>query len=315
MIQTVRGMLALEKLGFCHSHEHLFLAPGRPAEVNPDLCIDDVALTLEELAAFRAVGGEAVVDAQPLGSGRMERELLRASEESGVHIVASTGFHKLLLYRDSHWIRRYTTDELREVFASEVREGMFIGTDVEEPAVRIAAKAGVIKTAVDAERMDDEDKRWFEAAAAAARDTGATLLCHIESPEQAVWLCEYYESRGIPPHKIVICHLDRKLERPDVHRRLMERGVYLEYDTIGRYKYHSDEAEAEWITAMLDAGYGDRLLLGLDTTRARLRSYGGSMGLTHLAESFLPLLRQYGASEEQLRFMMIDNPARAYQLG
>jgi len=314
MIQTVRGLVPPERLGFCHSHEHLFLAPGRPSEVNPALCIDDYALTLQELEAFRGIGGEAVVDAQPLGSGRMEAELLRASEESGVHIIASTGFHKLALYRETHWIKRYTTGELREVFAGEVTAGMFTGTDTGEPSARIGSKAGVVKTAVDAERMADSDKRWFEAAAAAARDTGAALLCHIESADQALWLCDFYEARGIPPHRIVICHLDRTLDRPDVHRRLAKRGVYLEYDTIGRYKYHSDEAEAMWIAGMLDAGCEDRLLLGLDTTRSRLRAYGGDIGLTHLSETFLPLLRQYGATEEQVRRMMIDNPAQAYRI-
>lgn len=314
-IQTVRGLLPQEKLGFCHSHEHLFLAPGHPATVNPDLRIDDYALTVEELLAFREAGGEAVIDAQPLGSGRMEAELIRASEETGIHIVASTGFHKLLLYDERHWIRRYTTEELRDVFIGELTTGMFVGADVSDPDRRIAGKAGIIKTAVDAERMLDPDKRWFEAAAAAANATGATLLCHIETAEQAVWLCDYYESRGIAPEKIVICHLDRKLDRPEVHRQLADRGVYLEYDTIGRYKYHNDEAEAKWIAGMLSSGYEDRLLLGLDTTRARLRSYGGAIGLTHLQAVFLPLLREFGASETQLRKLMIDNPAHAFVLG
>ncbi|MBB3111046.1 phosphotriesterase-related protein [Paenibacillus phyllosphaerae] len=314
-IQTVRGLLPQEKLGFCHSHEHLFLAQGHPATVNPDLRIDDYALTVQELLAFREAGGEAIIDAQPLGSGRMESELIRASEETGIHIVASTGFHKLLLYDEGHWIHRYTTEELRDVFTSELTTGMFVGTDASDPGQRITGKAGIIKTAVDAERMRDPDKRWFEAAADAAKATGATLLCHIESAEQAEWLCDYYESHGIAPEKIVICHLDRKLDRPEVHRKLADRGIYLEYDTIGRYKYHSDEAEAKWISGMLESGHEDRLLLGLDTTRARLRSYGGAIGLTHMAMVFLPMLREFGATEKQIRKMMIDNPAQAFVLG
>lgn len=313
-IQTVLGPLPRDQLGFCHSHEHLFLAPGRPAELNPNLRIDDYSLTLAEVREFSELGGRAIVDAQPLGSGRMEAELVRVSQEAGVHIVASTGFHKLAFYRETHWIYRYTREELREVFASELTEGMFVGTDITDPSARIVAKAGVIKTAVDAERMQDPDKRWFEAAADAALATGATLLCHIESAEQALWLCEFYESRGIEPSKIVICHLDRTLDRSDVHRQLAKRGVYLEYDTIGRYAYHSDEEEARWIVSMLEAGLEDRLLLGLDTTRARLRAYGGLIGLAHLSNSFLPLLRGYRAKDSQLRKLMIDNPARAYAM-
>lgn len=139
-------------------------------------------------------------------------------------------------------------------------------------------------------------------------------MCHTESAEQAVWLCEFYMERGIAASDIVVCHLDRRLDRPEVHRMLAERGVYLEYDTIARPKYHGDEEEARWITAMLDDGLEDRLLLGLDTTRARLRAYGGAVGLGYLASSFLPLLRNFGATEAQLRKLMIDNPARAFAI-
>ncbi|HZG86614.1 hypothetical protein [Paenibacillus sp.] len=315
-IRTVRGPVEPERFGFCHSHEHLFLANGHPATLNPALRIDDYELTLEELRSFRAAGGRAIVDAQPLGCGRMEAELVRVSQEADVHVVASTGFHKLAFYKENHWIRRLSADALRDVFVHELRHGLFVGTDSAEPdaSATVAAKAGQIKTAVDAERMADADKRWFEAAAAASLATGAPIMCHTESVEQGEWLVEFYLSRGVPPERIIVCHLDRALERPESHRRLAARGVYLEYDTIGRFKYHSDEAEARWIADMLAGEFADRLLLGLDTTRARLRSYGGEIGLTHMIDVFLPLLRTYGVEEAHIAQMMVVNPANAFAM-
>ncbi|GIO14113.1 phosphotriesterase [Cohnella xylanilytica] len=313
-IRTVRGDIPPEKLGFCHSHEHLFLAPGHPQTVNADLRIDDYELTLRELREFRDAGGRAVVDAQPLGCGRMEAELALVSAEADVHAVASTGFHKLAFYPPDHWIRRLGEEELTRLFVGELEEGMLAGTDRLEPeaASRVDARAGLIKTAVDAERMADPDKRWFAAAAGASLATGAPIMCHTESPEQARWLFGFYRERGVPAEAIILCHLDRKLDDPKAHLELAGEGAYLEYDTIGRYKYHSDEAEAEWIARMLAAGLEDRLLLGLDTTRARLAAYGGTPGLTHLAERFLPLLARAGADEAQLRKLMRRNPARAF---
>lgn len=318
MIQTVLGLLEPARLGFCHSHEHLFLAKGHPASVNPDLCIDDYALTVRELRDYLEAGGRALVDAQPLGCGRMEKELAAASAETGIHVLASTGFHKLGFYPQNHWIRKLTEEELAELFAGEILQGMLAGTDTLHPLndrpERLAFRAGLIKTAIDDERMADPDKRWFAAAAAAAQVTGASLMCHTEGTAQALWLCDFYERCGISPDRIIVCHLDRVLSGIEIHRELAGRGVYLEYDTIGRYKYHDDEAEARWIAAMLEAGLEDRLLLGLDTTRARLKSYGGEIGLTHLSRSFLPLLAELGADRGQMDKLMVENPARAFGL-
>ncbi|MFF2090604.1 phosphotriesterase [Paenibacillus sp. NPDC058174] len=312
-IHTVRGNVDKQQLGFCHSHEHLFLAKGHPATLNPALCLDDYEKTLEELLSLRSCGGRAVVDAQPLGSGRMEAWLLQASIDADMHIIASTGFHKLIFYRDDHWIHRYSEEQLTEVFVHELTEGMYTGTDLGEPVHSIAAKAGIIKTAMDAQRMNDPNKRWFNAAAAAAIRTGAPILCHIESYDEADELVRMYMEQGVPADQIIVCHLDRKLDYPERHRRLAELGVYLEYDTIARYKYHGDEEEAELIRQMMDWGLERQVLLGLDTTRERMKSYGGSIGLDFISVSFLPLLRQYGVTENQIASMMIGNPANAFE--
>lgn len=311
MIQAVNGWLKAGELGFCHSHEHLFIAPGQPARLNPALCIDNYSLTIQELARFKAIGGQAVVDAQPLGCGRMASALSAASHETGISIIASTGFHKLNMYVDDHWIRQLTAEQLFHLFVHELTTGMYEGSDRAQPEQWISAKAGMIKTAVDDSRMLDSDKRWFEAAAATAVSTGAPILCHVESVRQAEWLVQFYVDQGVMPAKIILCHLDRTLDEPQAHVDLAQFGVFLEYDTIGRFQYHSDEAEAAWIIAMLKAGIGQQILLGLDTTRSRLRSYGGTIGLDHLSCVFLPLLKQYGASDEEVRRLMVDNPGRA----
>jgi len=72
-----------------------------------------------------------------------------------------------------------------------------------------------------------------------------------------------------------------------------------------------DEAEAAWIVEMLEEGIGQQILLGLDTTRSRLKSYGGTIGLDHIACVFLPMLKQCGASDEDVRRFMVDNPGKA----
>ena len=83
-IITVTGAVAPGNLSHCHSHEHLWIDDGPSAKCDPNLRIDDFGLTLQELRTFRAAGGSAIVDAQPVGCGRDAQRL----HEAGVPVVA-----------------------------------------------------------------------------------------------------------------------------------------------------------------------------------------------------------------------------------
>ena len=82
----------------------------------------------------------------------------------------------------------------------------------------------------------------------------------------------------------------------------------MEFDTIGRFHYHDDASELALIKEILDRGYSGQLLLSLDTTRERLKSYTpNGVGLTYLLCNFLPKLKKMGASEEQLLNVTVQN--------
>jgi phosphotriesterase-related protein len=88
-------------------------------------------------------------------------------------------------------------------------------------------------------------------------------------------------------------------------------GVFLEYDTIARYKYHSDEDELMLIGEMVKQDFGEQVLLGLDTTRERMKAYGGSIGLDYIAARFLPMLAGAGIGENHAEDFMVNNPRKA----
>jgi len=311
-IRTVLGDIPKEQLGFCHSHEHLFIAAGRPAQINSVLQIDDYEKTKNEVQVFHSLGGKAIVDAQPVGCGRMADWLTEVSRQTGIHIIASTGFHKQNFYVEDHWLFRWGEDHLAQIFINEIEDGMYIGADNHEPEIKIPAKAGIIKTAIEEDRPGLIAIKLLNAAAQASLETKVPIMCHTETHRQGVFVAEHFIKLGVSPENIIICHLDRILDDYSVHKQLAEYGVYLEYDTIGRYKYHTDEEEADLIVQMLDWGYGKSLLLGLDTTRARLKSYGGEIGLDHMKVNFIPFLRNRGVSESAIADMMINNPSHAF---
>lgn len=311
-ITTVKGPVQSDSLGFCHSHEHLFLKRGRSAEINPDLVMDDFDKTVKELSLFKRAGGKCIVDAQPVGCGRMEENLVRASELTGLNIIASTGFHKLVFYPAGHWIHELSEHELARLFRDEIKYGMLIGNGCMQLDKRIEARAGVIKVAADENGISGEYCRLFSAAAQISAETGAPILCHTEMGKHASEIVQYLTDFGVPPCSIILCHLDRVIDNMGYYLDIAEKGVFMEFDTIGRFKYHSDEEEARLITFLVEQGCEDNILLGLDTTRSRMKSYGGQIGLDYIQTIFLPLLKSYGLRDETIYKFMVKNPSKAF---
>ena len=311
MITTVLGDIEDAALGFCQSHEHLSIDPGCPSPVPADQCIDDPEKSRLELEAYRYAGGGAVVDAQGLGCGRDAAALARISRESSVHIVATTGFHKMQFYPEGHWIYSAGADQITRLYLAELGEGMFLdGDGAKIPVRHIEARAGLIKSALDAGEFTSQYQKLFTAALEAAKISGAALMVHIEKGSDPEALAVFLEKQGLDPHRIVFCHLDRAVANTAVHRAICARSISLEFDTIGRPKYHDDRTEIGIILPLLEAGYENRLLMSLDTTRARLKSYGGTPGLTYILEQFIPLMRGSGITEEQIDLFFRKNPAR-----
>jgi phosphotriesterase-related protein len=310
-IITVLGDIDPSALGFCQSHEHLSIARTSAIAGAPGQQIDDPEKSLAELRLYYAAGGRALVDAQPVGCGRDADMLVRISEKSGVHIIASTGFHKLSFYPEDHWLHSAGEEDLTCLFIAELNQGMYLNGDTAFPSRQGSAQAGQIKTALDTEGMSPRYQKLFAAAAEAAMAAGCALMAHIEKDADPRRLADFLLKRGLSPNRTIFCHLDRAITDVRIHREICEQGIYLEYDTIGRPKYHDDEKEAAIVLELVEAGYEKQLLMSLDTTRARLASYGGAPGLTHILDAFIPLLLRRGLTENHIRGFFVENPARA----
>ena len=307
---TVTGEIQADQLGFCQCHEHIMLRPGVPSELNPALRADEVEKSVQEVESYRRGGGDSLVDAQPVGCGRMPEQLRQVARRTGVHLIASTGFHLRRFYPAEHWIHRISQSRLEELFAQELTVGMYSNGDCVLGGKQTAIRAGLIKTACEGEPLSPESRRLFAAAARVGAEYGVPVMIHTERGcrplEVFDWLC----GLGLSPQRMIFCHLDRTMEGNEVALRLCREGAYAEYDTIGRPKYHSDAVEVEKILALLDAGLEKRLLLSLDTTNERMLAYGGRIGLTYLKKTFLPCLERAGVSARMLGTIMRENPAR-----
>ena len=252
---------------------------------------------------YKIADGNSIVDAQPFGCGRMIELLYRVSVQSGINIIACTGFHKTIFFEDSEWLATASETALSDIFINEMTIG--VDTGGEKPA-----KAGIIKCAATPgeQNADNTYLKLFRAAAHAAKVTNAPVMIHMDSGADALPIIRLFDDYGVAPNRLMFCHLDRARYDFGYHEQLANIGVTLEYDTIHRLKYHDDETELNLIEHMVNRGHADRLALSLDTTNERLKSYGAAFGFDFILTDFSKQLTKRLGNEIVTKFM-VTNPA------
>lgn len=294
-VRTVLGDVRPGDLGVCDAHDHLFFGSPRL----PGQELSSGAAARAELTAFREQGGGAVVQWTPYGLGRRAADLPALSRETGVHLVAATGLHQAAHY-DEDTVARLR-GRLAEVFVAELTDG--IGTS--------GVRAGLVKVAGGFHALDAHARWTLAAAAEAHHATGAPIAVHLELGTGALdvldVLCGRFE---VPPHRVVLGHLNRS---PDLvtHRQAAESGCHLAFDGPSRAHHATDWRMPDAVRALADAGFGDRLLLGADTTTAAARSVNGGPGMPYLLRRVRPRLVQ-AVGEELVRRILTENPGRAF---
>ncbi len=312
-IMTVQGPVCPEQLGFCQCHEHLAISRGVSFEKSPVLLIDDIQKSTQEAAQLFKSGGRTIVDAQPGGCNRVEHDLLTISQKTGLNIIASTGFHKLCFYPEHHWLYTASPDELCRIFTHELTVGMYSSIDTDFPSGYSHIRAGIVKSALDRENLTSIYQKLFTAAAGAALASDVPLMVHIEQDSDPVSLFSFLKELGVHPKRMIFCHMDRAIPDLDIHKKLLSDGIFLEYDTIGRFKYHSDLREIEIFQSMIAEGFEDQLLFSLDTTRARLKSYDPkAIGLDYLLTTFIPLMKNHGITRQQIEKISHHNFVKVF---
>lgn len=303
------GDVPADELGPCYAHEHLIIDPSFATVGNPDFLLDSVDLAAKELAAFREVGGRALVDSMPCDCGRNARKLAELSRKAGVHIVAPTGVHLAKYYDPGHWSHRYGEEALAGLFIADIEEGID-AADYGGPRVeRTPHRAGVIKVATG-ERWAIREERIFAAAAAAHRATGCPILTHTEGGALALGQAERLGAMGVDLGHVVISHMDR-LTHAGAHREVLEMGACLEYDSAFRWR-GEENPTLELIAALLPEFPG-QILLGMDAARRRYwKAYGGTPGMAFLLAEFRPRLIARGVDADMVEAIFVANPARAY---
>ncbi len=302
-VMTVQGPVAYEQLGITDAHNHVWITPlSGVSDAGPVL--DQFDLILEELVEYRARGGESLLDCQPGGCGRDGSKLLELSRNARVNIIACTGFHLEKYYPPEYWLWSASARKVCESLCSDLEQGLAETLDSPSPV-----RAGFIKIALKSS-WSDCPLAALEGAASAAGRTGVLLEIHTEKGALAEKACIYFADHGVPPHQLVLCHMDK---RPDLslHKALAGMGALLEYDTFYRPKYNPESKLWPLMEQMVSAGLSNRIALATDMAEAALyRHIGGGPGLASLPGEIQEKLIVKGIPEIDRKLLLGGNITR-----
>ncbi len=310
IVRTVLGDILPDRLGVTHAHEHTIILPGESSRLNPSLLLDSPEKTTAELLDFKACGGMSVVDAQPIGVERSPLLMRDVSRKSGVNIIACSGFHRPCFYPEGHFLETDSVERLAERIEREITNGMIDDATGEATDV----KAGLIKFTSEYHYIPPFARKAAEAAAIAQHNTGAAILTHTEMGTCGLEQIALAGRYGVKPSRMILSHLDRNPD-PYLHKEIASTGAYLVYDGIARTKYWPDSTIIALLLEMIDSGFGSQLMLAMDAaTRTTWTHYGYGPGLTYLLTTFVPRLRQAGATQENVDLLLLANPAQALKM-
>jgi predicted metal-dependent phosphotriesterase family hydrolase len=304
-VRTVDGEIAAKRLGVTLIHEHILvdfagadqIAPGR---YNRQHVIDAALPKLME--AYQS-GCRTFVDCTPAWLGRDPLLLRELSRRTGMHIVTNTGYYGA--NKDRH-LPKHAFDEGPEQLAARWIMEAEKGID----GTRI--RPGFVKLGVDAGRLSDIDRKLIAAGAICHLKTGLRLHVHTGLGSGAMDILDELRRRGVHPSAYVWVHAQNEPDRT-LHIEAAKAGAWIEFDGVNAGTL---DAHLAGVRELAAAGFLGRLLVSQDSGWYRVGEPAGGAfnGYTFLFDGFLPALRAEGFSEQQIRTLVVDNPARALTL-
>lgn len=303
-VQTVLGDIDTADMGYTMPHEHILTHPqGHGSKVEEDHLLDSYAKAVQMLEEYRQAGGGTLVEATPKTWGRDAVGMKYASQATGVHVVACTGY-----ICQEHGMPDDIGDWDIERIVDEMIRDITIGMDGTD------IKAGWIKCGTAYLHITRGEEKVIRAACRAAMKTGVSVHAHTTIGTMGLEILKIVQEEGFDTSRFAVAHVDRN---PDLwyHRKMLETGCSLIYDGPGKAKYYPDSMRVDLLRHLVDDGYSDKLMLSNDMgRRSHHKVYGFGPGLNYIKEVFLPRLLDEGFGKDVIHEFMYENPQHFYQM-
>ncbi|NIZ41309.1 TatD family hydrolase (plasmid) [Entomospira entomophila] len=281
--------------GITYVHEHITIDLSGVKE-NDDCNLNSFEATVEEFKILYNLGVRNVVDVTNIGMHRNPHYVEQVAQATGINIIHSTGW-----YQDRFLPPYIETTDINDL-ADQLIADITVGMDNTQIKANVIGEIGTSR-----DRITEREEKVFIASIIAAKETGVVLSTHCTLGRLGLEQVQLMKSHHFDCQKAVIGHVDLS---GDIHYilQLLDQGVYVSFDTIGKENYLPDLKRVAMIKQIIHAGFIDKLMLSMDITRkSHLKHYGGT-GYSFLLTDFVPLMREHGVEQEHIDRMLIQNP-------
>lgn len=289
------------KDGYTLMHEHMFIDLSG-VKKNLDCRLDCKEHTIEEMKKLYDLGVRNIVEVTNRGMGRDIKYIEDISRESKINYICATGFYKEPFLPD--YVYKMSVDELADLMIKDIEQGID-GSNI---------KAGIIgEIGTSKNEMTAEERKVFTAAVIAHKKTGKPITTHTTLGTYGKEQVNFFKENRVNLNNVVIGHVDLSGDI-DYILSLLKEGVYVEFDTIGKNNYMSDDIRVDMLKTIQDKGFIDKVFLSLDITRKSNMQYMGGIGYSYLFDVFIPKLIEKGVTEDSIEKLLHLNPKKFFNL-
>ncbi|MGD0254811.1 MAG: phosphotriesterase-related protein [Acidimicrobiales bacterium] len=313
-VNTVRGPVEADMLGTTLMHEHVFVLSTEVVANWPTGWDRNarVAQAIDRLGELAEAGINTIVDLTVVGLGRDIELVQEVAEQVDLNIVVATG---LYTYNDlPHYFdfrgapfNPSGIDALEELFLHDIENGI-AGSGV---------RPGILKCCTDEPGLTTGVERVLRAVAHVQRQTGLPISTHTHaatrrgSDQQRV-----FSEEGADLSRVVIGHCGDSTDL-DYLQELANAGSTLGMDRFGLDTYCPTPRRADTVAAMCERGFARQLVLSHDSAchfdwfdDEFIVQTQPNWHFLHISHDVLPMLRERGVTDDQIRTMLVDNPRR-----
>ncbi|WP_392563092.1 phosphotriesterase family protein [Orbus sturtevantii] len=280
---------------YMHEHTTIDLSSVKNSE---DTNLNCFWQTVNEYKILYEKGVRNIVDVTNAGMRRNPIYVKQIADLTNINIIQSTGFYTEKFI--SGFIANQSIKQIANFMINEIEVGIE-STDIK---AHIIGEIGSSKNG-----WTLNEKKIFAAAVLAHKATNKPITTHTTLGTFAIEQVHFFKKNSVDLSKVVIGHLDLN---PDIDQILnvLEQGVYIEFDTVGKQNYLPDLTRINMLKEIEKRGYVDQVFLSMDVTRRSSLTHFGGIGYAYLLDVFVPMMLEHGISDSFINKMLAINPQK-----